>query len=131
MQHGERVRAVARLARQCGAAGDDRPGVGGGAGEQRRERLGTELADHRLEELSHDAIGEVALERAAARLQHPHAAAARQAADTPQQRRLADPARALDEQHAAVALADPRHRHLQQRQLRVPFQQIRGRHRVR
>ena len=77
-------------------------------------------------QLSHDAEGELALELGAAGGQHERPAGGDVATHLGQQPGLADPRRAVDQQHAAVAAERGVGRALELGDLAVPFDQVVG-----
>ena len=128
VQHGERrvggrhllpVRARARQPQQP-------PGHAGRPLEQVVAGAGRDLGQGRLEQLAHDAEGEVALELAAARAQRPRARGVRERAGGADEGRLADARGPLDHEQAAVATLRARHRGLDARQLGVALEDVRA-----
>jgi hypothetical protein len=85
-----------------------------------RRRVGR---GHRLEELAHDAEAVLALEQAGAGVEDLGAVVARAVAQDAEQPRLADPRRALEGEHAALARREPRQGGGDRRQLVVALQQ--------
>jgi hypothetical protein len=77
-----------------------------------------------LEELAYEPEAEIALDVATATAQHASSTARR--GGGVEQRRLADPRRSLEEQHAALAAACPLEQRGDLRQLPVAFGQRRG-----
>ena len=89
---------------------------------------GRGLGEHRLEQLPHDAEGEVALELGSARAQDAHLLSRGGSAGGRQHGRLADARRPLDDQKAASAGARPREGRLDPGELLAPLEQRDPRH---
>jgi hypothetical protein len=81
---------------------EDRAGGSGGPVEPALACLG--IRERRLEELAHDAEGELALELAAARGEHAHVLHLGGRAQLGEQPALPDPGRTLDQREPAVAV---------------------------
>ena len=82
----------------------------------------------RLEELTHDSEGEIALQLRSPRTKHAHAALRSGRPRGPEQRRLADPGRPFDYQEPAAPCAGLGKRRLDLRQFLAPLEQrFRGR----
>ena len=123
VQRGERALGLGGGIR-AGRRLEHGPGGGRGSGQRRLALLGPPQRE--LEELSHDAEGELALELGAAGGQHERPAGGDVATHLGQQPGLADPRRAVDQQHAAVAAERGVGRALELGDLAVPFDQVVG-----
>ena len=88
---------------------------------------GAAFAQRGLEELAHDAEGEVALELGPARAQDARRAVVGGGPRGGQHRRLADPGGSLDDHRRAPALARARDRRLDARKLAIALEQVGGR----
>jgi hypothetical protein len=98
-------------------AAERRRGRGCGALQPRARR------DLALEELAHDAVGELALELPDARGQHPQAAGGRPLAQVGEEPALADPGGPLDQRHPAAALPRVAHERIERGDLGVALEQ--------
>ena len=84
------------------------------------------LGQRRLEELTHDSEGEIALQLGPPRPQHAHSAVCCRRPRRREQRRLADAGRPLDHHEPAAARASLGQRRLDPRQLFAPIEELPG-----
>ena len=104
-----RERVVLRAGGALGpvARRHDRRGASRGAGQQRAALVACRRANERLEQLAHHAVGEVALQLAAAADQYGDPGALRDSPRLVQQDRLADAGHTLDEDQRALTCGEP------------------------
>ena len=110
--------------RRPGRDVDERGGEAGRAAQQLRALLLARLGQARLEELADDAERELALELAAARLEHRHLAGAREGRGRRDQPGLADARLALEPDHAARAVGGGLDGLAERRQLGVALEEL-------
>jgi hypothetical protein len=84
------------------------------------------LGQRRLEKLTHDSKGEIALQLSPPRPQHAHSALCSRGPRRREQRSLADPGRPLDDHERALARAGRGKHRLDPRQLLAPFEELSG-----
>jgi len=84
------------------------------------------FGQRRLEQLTHDAEGEFALQLSSAGTKDAHAAASRRSSRRREQRRLADPGGPFDHHELASLRASLGQRRLDPRQLLTSFEQLIG-----
>ncbi len=125
MQRGEGALGLA-AGLGAGRRLEDGSGGGGGAGQRGLALLG--VPQRELEELAHDAEGELPLELRPPAGEDERPAGGGLAAHLGEQAGLADPGRAVDQQHAAVAAERGGGRAFELGDLAVAFDQILGRH---
>jgi hypothetical protein len=100
-------------------------GQPGGPVEQRRPNLGRCPAQRRLEQLSHDAVGEIALEIISPRAQRLHPGVERESPHRTEERGLADAGWPFEHDHLAGSRASPLDRGGRAFELRLAFEQDR------